>query len=508
MANIAMVVTTKRDWLEAPKSRTIRRSSSSFDDDNDNVSGDGGEDSNGHNQSLEAGLHFFDSFQETPKGSAAARACATRSFSFDNESTDTNNSELAINDAVSGALVGENVLDSPGAGNCPKKYRKKIATPSASSTPSAPGSIPSLSEPLSMSVGLVTQGLSWIRLQREERRRRYLQHQAEEQALKIREAQLAEGMSTGAGATSTFSLSGPGRISPAATTSTFKKIASVLTSGTRVGCGEDLGTCADSHGGDYHNNYNYDENNSVTSTDEIIQKSGLSCSGNGFMVEFAVPEDDTDDSEWVPPVRIESEEGKSASPTPFILTPAQCQQIAQRVLPSGIVYAKWRRLYSLARDGDSFEACLRLVAGHSKTLLVLRTSNNEILGGFADTAWDHPTVGGNQYFGGSTSCVFSFANATTSGNNGKKKQEEEKPRLNVYTWTGKNRYIQLCDAQHKMLAFGGGGENGAFGLSVAHDFQHGTSGPCDTFGNEPLSPRSTNFRIVDLEIYCFLLGQF
>lgn len=244
---------------------------------------------------------------------------------------------------------------------------------------------------------------------------------------------------------------------------------------------------------------NDDENNSIASGDEIIQKTGVSCSGNGYVVEFAVPEDHQD---WIPQVRIESEPNLSSAP--FILSIAQRQQIAQNVLPSGIVYAKWKRLYSLARDGDSFEACLRLVAGHSKTLLVLRTSMNEILGGFADTPWDHPTVGGNQYFGGSTSCIYSFANSKSESKTG----GEDEVNLSVYKWTGKNRYVQLCDVQHKMLAFGGGGEDGEFGLSVSHDFQHGSSGPCDTFDNEPLSPVSSHFEIVDLEIFCFLLGQF
>jgi hypothetical protein len=42
--------------------------------------------------------------------------------------------------------------------------------------------------------------------------------------------------------------------------------------------------------------------------------------------------------------------------------------------------------------------------------------------------------------------------------------------LQVYKWSGENCYIQICDANMKMIAFGEGGEEGAFGLSLEHDF--------------------------------------
>jgi hypothetical protein len=58
-----------------------------------------------------------------------------------------------------------------------------------------------------------------------------------------------------------------------------------------------------------------------------------------------------------------------------------------------------------------------------------------------------------------------------------------------------------------MFAFGGGGDDGAFGLAVEEDFQRGSTGHCDTFDNEPLCDEE-NFKIVDLEIWEFLTGVF
>jgi hypothetical protein len=196
-----------------------------------------------------------------------------------------------------------------------------------------------------------------------------------------------------------------------------------------------------------------------------------------------------DDASWIPPVRVEEEPELELHP--YILTPSEMQQVALYVLPRGIAYCRWTRLYSLARDGDSFDACLRLVAHQRPTLLVLRTSWGEVMGGFADEPWQ--SDGGGAYYGGPGACLFKVQGGT----------------VKYYKWTGLNRYIQLCDASRKMLAFGGGGDDGAFGLSVEQDFQLGSTGPCATFENEPLCEQEPeNFSIVDLEIFGFLIGQF
>jgi len=55
--------------------------------------------------------------------------------------------------------------------------------------------------------------------------------------------------------------------------------------------------------------------------------------------------------------------------------------------------------------------------------------------------------------------------------------------------------IQVCDTQHKMIALGGGGKDGEFGLCVEDDFRIGSTGPCETFGNTRLCSVET-FEII------------
>jgi TLD len=255
-----------------------------------------------------------------------------------------------------------------------------------------------------------------------------------------------------------------------------------------------------------------------------------------------------EDAAWIPTVRVEPE--TDIEPCPLLLSPDERQQIAQHVLPRSIADCRWKRLYSLARDGDSFDACLRNVAMEKPTLLVVRTSRSAVFGGFADEPWTGDGGSGHgggwcgaSYCGGPSACLFRIIpkeaastvkdacaeapissisdvpdenqcrteESSTPVGRDDENEDERKTTVKYYRWTGANRYIQLCDVKHKMLAFGGGGTGGSFGLCVTHDFQVGSTGPCATFNNEPLcgpDEHCENFAIVDLEIYGFLLGQF
>lgn len=248
-------------------------------------------------------------------------------------------------------------------------------------------------------------------------------------------------------------------------------------------------------------------------------------------------DDDIHGISWIPPVRARQESS--------ILTPTQMHQIARHVLPKGIASCQWKRLYSLVRDGDSFDVCLHYAQQDARTLLVVRTTRGAVFGGYAGEAWSPKMEG---YYGKSDSCLFSFleeedksccenvdplgpaseamtplrSNCRSSvpqsppvvHRRPKKSLLDEDnsyeaslPPIKVYRYTGVNRYIQYCDANKKMLAFGGGGEEGSFGLCVEQEFQGGSTGPCDTFDNEPLCDQE-NFKIVDVELWGFLSGQF
>mmetsp|Transcript_713 Transcript_713/g.949 ORF Transcript_713/g.949 Transcript_713/m.949 type:complete len:92 (-) Transcript_713:35-310(-) len=81
---------------------------------------------------------------------------------------------------------------------------------------------------------------------------------------------------------------------------------------------------------------------------------------------------------------------------------------------------------------------------------------------------------------------------------------EDDNEVVIYKWSGANRYIQLCDAYKRTVAFGGGGDDGDFGLCIEDDFRRGTTGHCSTFENDALCEEGY-FDVVDLEVWGFTL---
>jgi hypothetical protein len=478
----------------------------------------------------------------------------------DNDADDSPSLQDAL--ASSAALVGENVLDSPSS-------PAKITITGRGATRSAGMELPNLLVPPlhhpatsnthtntitvaaararkaaafsaadEESVGMMAQGLAWARRQREHRRRLYLQNQAEQQLAKIQQAQAAEKKeqavaiaNRGLSDNSTFaSLAKPKGLLENSTFANLAKSMSPPFAGSIIGGG----SCGGS--GDAEDEYEYEEEHDAYGTNfsdkyslktdrqfardqgsDVNKAAMLSKSGGGYTVELDVSDEEPEEEEasWIPPVRVAPE--PELERHPYVLLEHHMQQIAVHVLPRGIAYCQWKRLYSLARDGDSFEACLRLIHGARRTLLVVRTSRNAIFGGFADMPWEPQSAGGAVYFGGPNACLFKVEPINHSNTNNNTTDRaggshngggtENKDTVKYYKWSGANRYIQLCDMTHRMLAFGGGGEEGAFGLCVEKDFERGSTGPCATFDNEPLCEQE-DFEIVDMEIFGFLVGQF
>lgn len=181
------------------------------------------------------------------------------------------------------------------------------------------------------------------------------------------------------------------------------------------------------------------------------------------------------------------------SSTPFLLTLDQMTDIAENGLPPSLMFAKWKRIYSLQRDGDSFDGSfLKKVKGYERTLLVVQTTKHEVMGAYSNSEWKgHGPSGSAHFYGSAQACLF--------------RVEKETGEVMVYKWTGKNRYVQVCDMQHKMIALGGGGKDGEFGLCVEDDFRVGSTGPCETFDNARLCSQD-QFEIVNVECWGFISG--
>lgn len=424
-------------------------------------------------------------------------------------------------------------------------------------------------------VGIIASGFAWVDRQRERRRREYLQHEAEKQIQKIAEAEFARKAleqqqqqlqqqhhnRTDSHQHHHHRVQSDRHRGPHEEHLHDKNVSEF-----REPCLRRDGSDDNSIPGQqqHHHHPSPEENVRIGKTD--ISKSGEGASaqledlldvlgGNDYVdsnnnacddydddrQDGSYYEDD-DDEYYIPEVRVDTVTGDSNNP--FILSPGQMHEIACRVLPKTIAFCRWRRLYGLNRDGDSFDACIRIIGSAPRTLMVIRTTKGAVFGGFTDTPWMSHDHNNARFYGSAAACLFSFSSTpsstssssislpddefTSNDNNNDSStlrprsssvlsssssplpppQEHTSPSsLQVYRWTGRNRYIQLCDVTHKMLAFGGGGEEGAFGLCVQEDFTRGSTGPCDTFGNAPLCDPGS-FDIVDVEFWEFLTGVF
>lgn len=265
---------------------------------------------------------------------------------------------------------------------------------------------------------------------------------------------------------------------------------------SNVGFDEYINSVQNSHfqgGDDDQSGVSYDH--SITSKSEQAFKIGRPChtvSGQGVAVQLqyldkrrtqAQSQSNQDESK----INIQHEQ----SSVPFILTPDQMRTIALNGLPASIAFAKWKRLYCLQRDGDSFTTSfLRKVKGVERTLLVIKTTNDEVMGGYSNSPWE--SQGGSvgaAFYGSCQASLFKIDKHTNE--------------VKIFPWSGSNRYVQVCDIHAKLIAFGGGGRDGAFGLCVEDDFAVGTSGSCETFNNEPLCEEG-RFEILNVECWGFM----
>ena len=174
---------------------------------------------------------------------------------------------------------------------------------------------------------------------------------------------------------------------------------------------------------------------------------------------------------------------------PPILSEEMLQQVVDEALPSNLqMYSTWKRLFSINLHGDCVSTMLNQCKSFRHTMIVLKTSQGTLLGGFASEPWK-VRAGFNKcsYYGTGASFLFS----DYPGEPGR--------RFSFYKWVGANDYCQLCDTDTGRIALGGGGN---FGLVIEDNFLKGSTGPCDTFDNPSLVPGfDGTFDILEFEVY-------
>ncbi|EDQ85701.1 uncharacterized protein MONBRDRAFT_38712 [Monosiga brevicollis MX1] len=160
------------------------------------------------------------------------------------------------------------------------------------------------------------------------------------------------------------------------------------------------------------------------------------------------------------------------------LTPDMVEAVAQH-LPSWQRLLDWKMIYSTYRDGISLGTLYKNADQHpGASLLFVRDTAGHIFGAYTPDTW-HPSE--NKFYGSGKAFVFKL-----------------KPTIEMYKWTGANRYIMM--GAHDNIVVGGGG--GTFAIWIDGDFNRGSSQTCTAFNNPPLAS-GEQFEVHDVEVWAF-----
>ncbi|GAB2217786.1 hypothetical protein Droror1_Dr00000998 [Drosera rotundifolia] len=163
----------------------------------------------------------------------------------------------------------------------------------------------------------------------------------------------------------------------------------------------------------------------------------------------------------------------------FFIT-SELYEFLQCALPNIVKGCQWVLLYSTLKHGISLRTLIRKTSDlPGPALLISGDKKGAVFGGLLECPLK--ACAKRKYQGTNQTFVFT----TIYG----------EPRL--FRPTGANRYFLLC--LNDFLAFGGGGN---FALSFDEDLLSGSSGSCETFGNECLA-HDQEFELKNVELWGF-----
>lgn len=224
--------------------------------------------------------------------------------------------------------------------------------------------------------------------------------------------------------------------------------------------------------------------------------------GGGNTLEFMILGTDADDE----------------ASQPHVLSPPLMESL-QAFMPLTKSGQNFYLKYSMVRDGASLHSFLKRARGVHYSVLALETIDGEVFGAFTGQPWRKNW----NYFGSGESFLWRMRGSRLEKTHDILEQAQKESEIDVYPYTGENRFIQLCT--HDRIAVGGGtpaekkeddetmSDNHSllikphewgFGLAIASDFMTGTSSPCVTFGSPGLCAThsdSTPFEIVNMELW-------
>ncbi|CAI2163752.1 17307_t:CDS:2 [Funneliformis geosporum] len=174
------------------------------------------------------------------------------------------------------------------------------------------------------------------------------------------------------------------------------------------------------------------------------------------------------------------------SDTEPVLSIDMAEQIRQ-LLPRRVrLFPTWNLLYSLDQDGTSMTTMYFKVKDKGPLIVAVKDMNEQVFGAFvSESLKPRPS-----YYG--TGECFLWKHIRP------KEKDTFLPKINSYSWTGRNEYMIL--SEHDYLAIGGG--DGRVGLWMDSDLERGSSARCDTFENEILSS-TPEFECMGFEVWGF-----
>ncbi|XP_060065483.1 uncharacterized protein LOC132545832 [Ylistrum balloti] len=160
-------------------------------------------------------------------------------------------------------------------------------------------------------------------------------------------------------------------------------------------------------------------------------------------------------------------------------------------LPPRFAVCQPELLYTSEEHGTSLMTLYTRVEDHQPTLIVIKTTNDEVFGAFCSTYWrdrKHSTKN-LSYFGTGETFIFTL-----------------NPKTQKYAWVGlqqediPNTANMFLAGDNSMLTVGGG--NGE-AIQLDANLHHCRTEKCDTFLNEPLCP-GQDFTCKVVEVYGFV----
>jgi len=233
--------------------------------------------------------------------------------------------------------------------------------------------------------------------------------------------------------------------------------------------------------------------------------------------------------------RIDDEDPDSLHSSPPILSPFMVDAIAEDGLPWSMQDTQWDRLFASDRDGASFATFLRRVRGHDQTIIVAKTSDGRIVGGYATDAWsgrkkqsacsqqgkanhaflfvvepapknsvNQParTPAGNTFIPGlgdlgsspTSALDFDFHQLSMSSSPKNRRDEKNKPHVKIFKPSQKHTAMkQACQIGNKFISMTD--INSDLSLAIENSFSRGVTRTQEN--------RDEEFSIVSFEVYGF-----